>query len=173
MGRRTDVREWLVAGAIIETDDGILLVRNQRRHGATDWTPPGGVIEIDESEDVLDGLAREVVEETGLVVESWGPKLYEVEAEAPGLGWVMRAQIWRVDLTSGELAVGNDPDGIVVEAAYVPLHRCGGHLETTHAWVREPLTEWLDLRWDDPRTYRYRLEDAVVGSPNRGRIVRL
>ena len=75
-----DVREWLVGGAIIETPDGVLLVRNQRRNGDLDWTPPGGV--IDEGEDLLAGLAREVEEETGLVVTEWeGPSVRD-----PGRG---------------------------------------------------------------------------------------
>ena len=164
------VREWLVAGAVIETDEGVLLVRNLRRNGASDWTPPGGVIEATERADIREGLAREVLEETGLRVTEWGPLLYEVVAEAPDLGWIMRAQVWRVDTTDGALAVGNDPDGIVTDAAYVPLHRCSEHLESTHDWVREPLTDWLDGRFDHQPTYRYRLEDAVAG---RGRIVRL
>jgi hypothetical protein len=30
-GDNAEVREWLVGGAIIETPDGVLLVRNQRR----------------------------------------------------------------------------------------------------------------------------------------------
>lgn len=166
------VREWLVAGAVIETDEGLLLVRNLRRNGASDWTPPGGVIEATERDAIRDGLAREVHEETGLTVSEWGPMLYEVEAEAPGLGWIMRAQIWQVDAVLGDLVVGNDPDGIVTDAAYVPLHRCHEHLESTHDWVREPLTEWLDGRWNDQRTFRYRLEDTDPG-PGRGRIVRL
>ncbi|MFN8053326.1 MAG: NUDIX hydrolase [Acidimicrobiales bacterium] len=165
------MREWLVAGAVIETDEGLLLVRNLRRNGEYDWTPPGGVIETTERHDVREGLAREVLEETGLVVDAWGPMLYEVEAEAPDLGWVMRAQIFQVESVVGDLVVGNDPDGIVTDAAYVPLHRCGEHLEGTHDWVREPLTEWLDGRWGDRRTFRYRLEDA--STPGRGRIVRL
>ena len=48
----------MVAGALIEGPDGLLLVQNQRRNGSLDWTPPGGVIEIHEGETVLDGLAR-------------------------------------------------------------------------------------------------------------------
>jgi len=161
----------MVAGAVIETEDGVLLVRNLRRNGMSDWTPPGGVIEVTERHNVRDGLAREVIEETGLHVESWGPMLYEVEAEAPGLGWIMRAQIYKVEAVSGALAVGNDPDGIVTDAAYVPLHQCAGRLEGTHDWVSEPLNEWLAGRFTEPRHYRYRLEDAT--SPGRGRIVRL
>ena len=170
MGDNGAVREWLVAGAVIETEDGVLLVRNLRRNGLSDWTPPGGVIEVAERDNIREGLAREVVEETGLQVETWGPLLYEVEAEAPGLGWIMKAQIYKVEAVSGSLVVGNDPDGIVTDAAYVPLHLCAGHLEGTHDWVSEPLTEWLDGRFDHQPTYRYRLEDAAAG---RGRIIRL
>jgi len=53
------VREWLVAGGIIEGPDGILLVQNRRRDGSLDWSTPGGVIEVHEGESVVDGLTRE------------------------------------------------------------------------------------------------------------------
>lgn len=164
------MREWLVAGAVIENEHGVLLVRNVRRNGTFDWTPPGGVIEIDENEDIREGLAREVREETGLTITGWGSKLYEVEAVAPDLGWVMRAHIFSVTEVTGSVVVGNDPDGIVTAAEYVPAHLCGGHLADTHLWVSEPLTEWLTHRFTEPRNYRYRLEDAARG---RGRIVRV
>ena len=164
------VREWLVGGAVIETDEGLLLVRNRRRNGTHDWTPPGGVIEADDGEALLAGLEREVYEETGLQVTSWGAKLYEVEAQAPALGWVMKAQIWMADTVVGDVAVGNDPDGIVVDAAYVSCHECEHLLVDSHHWVREPLVEWIGDRWPEPRTYRYRLDGD---SPAESRIVRL
>ena len=50
---------------------------------------------IDEGEALLDGLAREVVEETGLVVTEWAGPLYEIEAEAPDLGWRLRVEACR------------------------------------------------------------------------------
>jgi len=78
------MRDWLVAGAVIEGPDGLLLVENRRRNGSSDWSPPGGV--IDPGEAVLDGLAREVVEETGLVVTEWSDPIYEIEVVAPGRG---------------------------------------------------------------------------------------
>ena len=53
---------WQVAGAVIERDGAVLLVENLRRNGHTDWTPPGGVIELADGETVLAGLAREVAE---------------------------------------------------------------------------------------------------------------
>ena len=78
------MRRWLVGGAVIEGPEGILLVQNQRRGGRIDWSPPGGV--IDDGEDVLTGLSREVREETGLIVTRWEGPIYTIEATAPDLG---------------------------------------------------------------------------------------
>src|SRR5690606_19299374 len=74
------MKEWRVAGALLEPTDlagHLLLVRNQRRGGHTDWSTPGGVID-DTDADVLAGLTREVQEETGLRVTAWEGPLYEV-----------------------------------------------------------------------------------------------
>jgi ADP-ribose pyrophosphatase YjhB (NUDIX family) len=54
-------REWLVAGAVVEVDGRLLLVRNQRRGGFTDWSTPGGVIDAEDAS-LLEGLTREVEE---------------------------------------------------------------------------------------------------------------
>ena len=40
-----DAREWIVAGALLEASDHLLLVRNLRRGGHSDWSTPGGVID--------------------------------------------------------------------------------------------------------------------------------
>ena len=63
------VRRWTVGGALIESGGSLLLVRTRRRGGRHDWTPPGGV--IDPGETLVDGLAREVAEETGLVATAF------------------------------------------------------------------------------------------------------
>src|SRR3546814_17165771 len=78
------MRDWVVGGALIVSDEGLLLVQNRRRNGAHDWTSPGGV--IDEGESLIDGLTREVREETGLRVTEWSGPLYEVRCRAPDLG---------------------------------------------------------------------------------------
>ena len=53
------------AGAIVLNDRGqVLLVKDARQDA---WTFPGGIIE--EGEGVLDGVKREVLEETGITVE--------------------------------------------------------------------------------------------------------
>src|SRR5262245_54060280 len=56
------MREWTVASGLLETPDGVLLVRNVRRGGFEDWSTPGGVIDAEDA-DVLAGLTREVEEE--------------------------------------------------------------------------------------------------------------
>jgi 8-oxo-dGTP diphosphatase len=164
-----DIREWTVAGAIIEGPDGILLVQNQRRNGKLDWTPPGGVVEVHDGETILDGLTREVEEETGLRVTRWEGPIYQVSALAPAMGWLMRVEVHRALEVEGELHVGDDPDGIVVDAAWVDPAGCELHLEGGHLWVSEPLTDWLasPVLADDAPHYRYEvtgsgLHDAVV-----------
>ena len=140
------VHEWTVAGGLIETDAGVLLVRNVRRGGFEDWSTPGGVIDADDA-DLVAGLTREVEEETGLVVREWTGPLYEVRAFAPDMGWRMRCEVHLAVAFDGELRV-DDPDGIVVEARFVPPHLCDEQLTSFMPWVREPLTEWLKERWE-------------------------
>jgi 8-oxo-dGTP diphosphatase len=156
-GRLAGVRAWLVGGAVIETGDGVLLVQNQRRSGLLDWTPPGGV--IDHGEELLDGLTREVEEETGLQVGGWQGPLYEIEAEAPGLGWTLRVEAHRAVDVRGDLALA-DPDGIVVDACYVPCADCDERLAGSQPWVREPLAAWLAERWEGTRRFRYQIDGA-------------
>jgi 8-oxo-dGTP diphosphatase len=149
------MQEWLVAGALVEAADAVLLVRNVRRGGRSDWSTPGGVIDAEDAT-LLEGLTREVEEETGLRVTRWEGPLYEVVCEAVDLGWTLRAEIHRAVEYEGELRVA-DPDGIVVEAEFLPVHECVERLAPGARWVHEPLCEWLSERWGPtaPRGYRY------------------
>ena len=155
------MRDWVVGSAVIMDDSKLLLVCNRRRNGRHDWSPPGGVIEVHAGETLLDGLAREVEEETGLRVTEWEGPIYEVRAEAPDMGWRLRAEIHVAVAYTGELVVGDDPDGIVVDAGFVPVSDCAGRLEGCHPWVREPLTDWLGERWSSSRPYGYRVEGVL------------
>jgi ADP-ribose pyrophosphatase YjhB (NUDIX family) len=51
---------------IVVRDDGRILAVKRRDDGR--WVPPGGVLELDESPE--DGVAREVLEETGVKVRA-------------------------------------------------------------------------------------------------------
>ena len=155
------MRDWLVAGALIEGPGGLLLVENRRRNGSVDWSPPGGV--IDEGEDVLVGLEREVVEETGLVVTAWSEPVYDIEVFAPDLGWHLRVEAFRALEWSGELVV-DDPDGIVIDARFVAMELCGEHLGGGHPWVGEPLGEWLADQWEGRRSFGYHVAGADPGT---------
>ena len=164
------MRHWVVGGAVIEAGsltgssrperDGLLLVENLRRNGTSDWTTPGGVIESGEA--VVDGLAREVLEETGLEVTRWTGPLYEIEAEAPGLGWTLVVEVHRALEATGVLTVGEDPDGIVIGADWVSDADCSDKLCNAHPWVREPLVEWMSQRWESGRRFRYRIDGEAL-----------
>jgi 8-oxo-dGTP diphosphatase len=149
--------EFTVAGALVESPAGLLLVRNRRRGGSTDWSTPGGVIDADDVS-LVAGLAREVEEETGIVVGSWEGPLYEVRASALDLGWSMRCEVHRALSFRGELRV-DDPDGIVVQAVFATPGQCAAFLELSAPWVREPLAEWIAQRWGpaQPRYYEYEM----------------
>ena len=165
------MRDWVVGGAVIETSvlseqepdlpAGVLLVENVRHNGTSDWTPPGGV--IDPGEEIVTGLTREVFEETGLTVARWSGPLYEIVAEAPDLGWRLRVEVHRAELVSGVVAVGDDPDGIVVAADWVGPGACEQRLCDAHPWVREPLIEWMNERFVPSRTFRYRVRGDRPG----------
>jgi 8-oxo-dGTP pyrophosphatase MutT (NUDIX family) len=155
-----DLVEFTVAGALVESEEGLLLVRNQRRNGALDWSTPGGVIDATDAS-LLSGLAREVEEETGLRVTAWEGPLYEVRATAPELGWTMRCEVHRALHYRGVLRI-DDPDGIVIDACFALHDRCVDLLDTCAQWVREPLADWLTHRWGphEHRSYEYDVHGA-------------
>jgi 8-oxo-dGTP diphosphatase len=155
------VRDWVVGGAVIQGPEGLLLVQNRRRDGRHDWSPPGGV--IDHGESIVEGLTREVLEETGLTVTEWSGPVYEIDAEAPDLGWRLRVQAWQALSWRGSLVI-DDPDGIVVDARWVPVGECGVHLAGCSPWVADPVHEWLADPWEGSRSYGYRIAGADLAT---------
>ena len=133
------------------------MVRNKRQWGSHDWSTPGGVIDASDL-GVVEGLTREVQEETGILVTDWEGPVYEVVARATDMGWEMRCEVYVAREFEGDIRI-DDPDGIVVDAAFVELSACAGLLEGGHPWVCEPLLGWIDGRWDASafRTFRYRI----------------
>lgn len=59
----SDRKHWVSVAAAIVDGDRVLAIR---RRDNDKWEPPGGTLEPDET--VLDGLRREVLEETGMAI---------------------------------------------------------------------------------------------------------
>jgi 8-oxo-dGTP diphosphatase len=159
------VRRWMVGGALIRHGDGLVLVGNRRRDRSLEWTPPGGV--IDAGETLLEGLAREVCEETGLEVTGWAGLAYTVTVDAPDMGWQLRVEAWEATGVRGDIVIA-DPDGIVEEVRHVGATDAVPLLEASPPWVRTPVSEWLS-ECVEPH-YRFVLHGT---QRQRGRIDRL
>ena len=154
------MRDWVVGGAVLLDGDQLLLVGNQRRNGSVDWTPPGGV--IDDGEALLEGLAREVHEETGLSVERWTRCAYRVEVEAPEMQWALRVEAWEAEAI-GEVVVA-DPDGIVEHVRPVSRAEAVALMLDSPLWIQIPVGEWLagtcGALDEGGRLFRFRLHGA-------------
>jgi 8-oxo-dGTP diphosphatase len=125
----------LIAAAIVRFGDELLMVRQAGPGEERFWTIPGGRVESGEL--VTEAVVREVREETGISVLDPGPIAFTVQVDERREGWF--ATVWTFDVAAweGDLAVA-DPDGFVLEAAWVPLAEACARLELI-SW--HPLTQ--------------------------------
>jgi 8-oxo-dGTP diphosphatase len=100
------------------------------------WTVPGGRVEPRERR--YAALARELLEETGVHVVHPGAPAFLVEVDDRRDGWRGHVWTWDVARWQGEPARRPaDPDGLVLEAAWVPLDEACRRLDLV-SW--QPLT---------------------------------
>jgi 8-oxo-dGTP diphosphatase len=124
--------EVAAVGAIAVVDGALLLIRRGQAPSRGRWSLPGGRVETGET--VEEAVVREVMEETGLVVEVHA-LVGEVTRPGPG-GITYRIQDFRVRPISGIASAGDD----ATEVAWVPLDdvpRCqlsAGLLSTLRSW---------------------------------------
>lgn len=101
----------VAASAVIVGDDGrIVLVRRARPPNAGSWTLPGG--KVRGGERIVEAVAREILEETGLVV-AVGPRVDVFEFIGDGHHYVIHDHLARP--TGGALSAGDD----AADAAWV------------------------------------------------------
>ena len=155
------VRRWTVGGGIILNEEAILMVLNHRKGGRTDWSTPGGV--IDEGETVLEGLTREVTEETGLSVPSWLGPVYTVVAEATDMNWTLRVEVHLAVEYSGQIHI-DDPDGIVQAADWVRKEDLEDLLAGQQLWLREPLLGYVNDDLPEGGEFRYRIDGKDINA---------
>jgi len=92
-----------VAAFVFDGDGRVLLIQRGRPPGAGLWTVPGGRLEPGET--IVAGIAREVVEETGLAVDV-GPLAAVVERITGGYHYVILDHVARP--TGGTLRAATD-----------------------------------------------------------------
>jgi len=108
----------LVSRAIITDEDRILVLRRTQEdlHNAGLWEFPGGKVDADET--VEDGLAREVFEETGLIIGA-ASSIAHVETEliksGKYEGRLYVALFYAAKRLSGDLALSDEHSDVLWE----------------------------------------------------------
>ncbi len=124
-------------GAVVKDSRGrLLLIKRGHEPGAGLWSLPGGRIEPGETD--AEALVREMLEETGLIVE---PGRLIGQVRRPGIaGDVIDIKDYAATVTGGTLRAGDD----AADARWVGTKELGA-LAVTDGLV-EALTDWGILR---------------------------
>jgi 8-oxo-dGTP diphosphatase len=122
-----------IAAAILRYSDELLMVRQAGPGEEPFWSVPAGRIEPGEF--ALEALVREVKEETGITVLDPGLVAFAAQVDDRRDGWF--ATVWTFDVAWEGVIEVADPDGLVLEVAWVPLDEACRRLDLI-SW--QPLT---------------------------------
>ena len=140
------------AGVLAHHDGEVVLVRETHvRWGGEFWNVPSGMVEAHETP--AQGGARELAEETGLVVSSRSLRLRTTTSVVIG-GEDVHSWNFEVAVDDPSVRV-DDPDALIQEARWFPLHEAIEQLRmlpyrplaepaiaTLHAGAAAPVTHW-------------------------------
>jgi ADP-ribose pyrophosphatase YjhB (NUDIX family) len=127
--------------ALVVDDDRLLLGRRAVEPALGLWDTIGGFVE--EDEDAMDALRREVHEETGLVVSAgrfvgaFSDRYGDAE-DAP----TVLTLAWEARVVSGESRPADD----VSELAWFTLDALPADDELAFGWIAAALRQWVDPR---------------------------
>jgi 8-oxo-dGTP diphosphatase len=111
-----------VSGMIRRGDEVLLVCQRGRSDPAPCWALPGGVAEPGET--VIETLAREVREETGLEVTALGPLLYLLQIRYEEGALTGLAFVFEVADSKGEIRRGLEP--WILDVEFFPSARQRG-----------------------------------------------
>jgi ADP-ribose pyrophosphatase YjhB (NUDIX family) len=143
-------------GAVVFDDGRVLLVRRGREPLKGHWSLPGGMLELGES--LVEGVVREIREETGLIVEPL--ELVELldrihrDGERVRYHYVIADYLCRV--VSGELKAASDADAV----RWVERPKWIGAEATQGALKLDPVTvRVIEAGWQAARKLQLKVED--------------
>ena len=140
---------------VLDDDNRILMVR-QDHPERTVWMVPGGSIE--EGESSAQAAVREVLEETGLEIETGGLIWHVEEVSERGQRFV---NFFRAKVTGGELKLGMDPEfseenQVLAEIRFMTREEVAGLENVYPEFLRSELWEHLEQGTIDYDAFRMR-----------------
>jgi len=130
-----------VSSIVVDADGRVLLARRKNDPDAGLWDTPGGFVE--EGEEPLEALERELREETGLQVEpgSFLGAYTDTYGEGPQAATVLNL-VWQASVVSGEM----DADDDVSELRWFPLDDLPSDDEYAFRWVAPFMRRFAEPR---------------------------
>jgi ADP-ribose pyrophosphatase YjhB (NUDIX family) len=130
-----------VSALVLDGRGRLLLARRAFEPDAGLWDTLGGF--LDEGEHPLDGLRRELLEETGLHVEpdAFLGVFIDTYGKGPGAAFVLNLA-WEAHVVSGEMAAADD----VSELRWFSPDELPSDSELAFCWIAPFLREWASAR---------------------------
>ena len=122
-------RAALVVGGVARRDECVLMVHEHTLggEGPDQWVLPGGRVEPGELLD--EAVRREVEEETGARVATVGALAFATQHYRPGEDQPLLYLAFDVELADPDRQLQpDDPDGLIIEAAFLPITEAIGRL---------------------------------------------